>query len=122
MICRTIYCEACAKAGRPRTGDLFGVYGSKNHKIWMYRLDHNVKDKGFTPHLITILKYNPDDEKAEIEILCGMHKCGIEFYRKKETDSEGEIGIYFNEPKIMSLNKTDLLVLMKVKDYGYKLI
>lgn len=82
IITRTAFCPVCERENRPWKGTLFLVYGS-------YRGDYYVRAAmrsgtvGFTPHLF-ILKKVGNNKMCEIETICAIHGCGIEYRHSKD--------------------------------------
>lgn len=82
VITRTAFCPTCEKESRPWKGAMFLVYGS-------YRGDYYVRVAtrngiaGFTPHLF-ILKRVGSTGYCEVETICAIHGCGVEYRHSKD--------------------------------------
>jgi hypothetical protein len=74
IICRTGWCDICAKENRPHTGQRFITIGSKG-RYHVYHVDHVPKRYGFTPHLYRLNKSIGND--VVYDMLCCMEDCGV---------------------------------------------
>lgn len=75
IICRTGWCDICAKENRPHTGQHYLVIGATG--------DYHVREAqriapfyGFTPHLYKKLKVINQD--VIVEMCCSMYGCGVQ--------------------------------------------
>lgn len=74
IICRTGWCDECAKAKRPEGGNIFKVYGALGG-AHMYQVEWKTRWAGFTPHIYVIHKII--GENVVYDYICGMYECGI---------------------------------------------
>lgn len=75
IICRTGWCDICAKENRPHTGQRFIAIGSRK-KYHVYHVDHVPRRYGFTPHLYIIHKIIGGRDVV-YDMLCCMEDCGV---------------------------------------------
>lgn len=117
MFTRTAFCEDCFKKSRPQIGDYFAVFGHDRDSIIREQLEHSVHISvlGFTPHLITILRANPNGT-VDLEVTCGMQKCGVLFFYEKE-----KLKVVTLQVKIITMSTEDFKKLYEYKDLGYRL-
>ena len=76
IICRTGWCELCAKENRPHTGQRFLTIGAKGH-YHVYHVDHVPRRYGFTPHFYRLHKVIVGGKDVIYETCCCMEDCGV---------------------------------------------
>ena len=115
VISRTMFCPKCYENKRPQIGDLFGVYGSTNKKVWIYNIGNicHAKDYGFTPHFITVKAFEGD--KVHLEVSCGMEGCGCEY------PYENGWSIIIAERSYITISQNDYKALLLNPNLGYRL-
>lgn len=75
IICRTGWCDRCAKENRPHTGQHYLALGASGN-YHVYIVQRIAPFYGFTPHLYRIIKVINQD--VIYEMCCCMHHCGVE--------------------------------------------
>ena len=75
MITRLGYCPNCDKAHRPKTNQLFIVFGATS-KTWQGMVALRSALSGFTPHIYEFQRLSPDCKTVYFSKLCSMVGCG----------------------------------------------
>jgi hypothetical protein len=120
VMSRTMYCETCAKAGRPDEGQLVVVFGHE-HQTCFIRKVGRVPRKlvGFTPHIISfdsVCLEAPYVGYIKAVICCGV--CGVHITKKEN----GKMDIEFIKSKYVFFNPNEWAALKnKWKNTGYEL-
>lgn len=115
---RTMFCPECARLGRPRKGDFFGVW-RHDHNDLIIKQAHQDGIRGFTPFFCSYDNpYEVVNGKIKITISCGIHGCGISFNKE-----EGQAYMNFLKSEHIWLPVNEVKVLQeKWKNTGYELI
>jgi hypothetical protein len=87
IITRVWYCHHCGERQRPNLGERFVVMGRKRQELTLHEVTHSIHkyDKGFTPHLIEILKFVREKGIIHARLICAMENCGISINEQKKT-------------------------------------
>lgn len=114
-ICRTGWCEHCAKEKRPRTGQQYVAVGSNGH-VHVYEAQRVPPYDGFTPHLYGI--YKKLGENLIVLALCTMEDCGMHNIYYDSTNRMYKFTIDESRIKriVMSISDWNSLVLYKRDD------
>ena len=72
------YCPECAKAGEPKFGSMFVVYGSHTKQFHIYEVEYRGVG-GYVPHLVQLKKVI--GENVIYEKACGI--CGVTIYKNE---------------------------------------
>lgn len=70
---RTSFCPRCQAEGRPKTGDLFVVWGESRKTLLVYEAHRNGRT-GFTPHTFEFKRLV--DKTVYYDVACSMVGCG----------------------------------------------
>ena len=114
---RTMYCEKCAQNQMPRVGNIAMVYGQTSNRYYPLTIKRNseVKEYGFTPHIISSPKMDwiDDVECVTFYKCCAMNGCGI---RLRFFPEFGMYDHYFvdNQPDYLHID--DYLAFINNKD------
>jgi len=131
VLSRTMYCESCKKAGRPRLGEQFLVFGGTSQKLYLHKAEHTAPF-GFTPHIISFEGFLKDG-RAKLIVSCGMIGCDTDidevFLDKhgKRVDEDDDSAVkmdkmpIFLKSRIIYMEALEYAALKKFKDSGYKL-
>lgn len=83
QISRTMYCEHCHKAYRPKANQVFAVKGSTSEVLMIKQASiFQGVTRGFTPHLITLHRVN--NGLVIYDATCAMVGCGISLNEKED--------------------------------------
>lgn len=109
IISRVGFCTECAKAGRPKTDQVYLVHGSSGNCFHVKRANW-IGNIGYVPHTYRLIKSL--GENVIVKRACGMFECGVDV----KTDHRGRW--YFHpdsswERVVMSLADWNALVLYK---------
>jgi hypothetical protein len=79
VITRVWYCHHCGEKQRPNFGERFVVMGRTHQALTVHNVTHSIHkyDKGFTPHLIEILKFDRLKSSVHVRLICAMENCGV---------------------------------------------
>lgn len=118
IITRVWYCPFCEKKGRPELDDLFVVIGRTQEKFQVHKaiMHTNRFHKGYTPHLVQILKYDRLRSTVKISITCAMNHCGL--HLEKVDDG---YDIYFDKVTEMEVPLKEWNKIVQFTDTGYEL-
>lgn len=86
VITRVWFCHLCNERHRPTQGERFVVKGRTHETVTVHTVTRVVQknDKGFTPHLIEILKFNRVQSMVHIRVICAMEGCGISIVEREK--------------------------------------
>lgn len=119
VITRQMWCERCAKAGRPYRDLQFIVHGDTGFHLRTVEKYVPQEVRGFTPHLVAPYKLL-DDKTIAISRVCCIVGCGIEINRD-QTDRNKIIFTYrrvsYDQLTLVDWNN----LVTHGKDWGYKI-
>jgi hypothetical protein len=117
---RTMYCEKCAQNQMPRVGNIAMVYGQTSNRYYPLTIKRNseVKEYGFTPHIISSPKMDwiDDVECVTFDKCCAMNGCGTQL---RFFPDFNQYDYYFLEKNFDWLPTHDFLALINFKDPYY---
>lgn len=123
QVTRTAFCPRCFANERPKTGDAYGVKGSRGfHILFIEYAAPHTNPPGFTPHIFELDK----SEKGFVfgTMVCSMQDCGLDI--RNNPDHEHDRNkvpylIYYKEKRGFKMTIQDWNALVLNKDLGYKL-
>lgn len=122
VMCRTMFCETCAKAGRPDEGQLVVLFGHESQRCLIRKVGRVPRKLvGFTPHIISfdsVCLEAPYVGYIKAAVCCGMHKCGTKIFEVEE----GTFDVDFIKARMVYFSPIEWATLKnKWKNTGYEL-
>lgn len=115
-ITRVAFCDKCHKANRPQVGDDFVVIGRTKEIFQLHTVEkRKAVNRGFTPHLFTILKIEGDN--VLYTCLCLMDNCAMTIIESTKAQT---FEMHFHtDTTVKSMSKKDWNALVQFTDRDY---